>query len=132
MLGKVPWVLDLRGSDVSALAGVRRWASRLLAGLDDRCLEDVLLVTSELVANAYEHGAGPLCVRLAHLPHPCLVAVEVDDANPAPPVFRQPALRGRGMWLVDRLSEAWGVHTDSPGGGKSVWTRLRCEPDDVP
>jgi hypothetical protein len=30
---------------------------------------------------------------------------------------------GRGLWLVEQLSQAWGVHPH-PAGGKVVWCTL--------
>ncbi|MDF3303324.1 ATP-binding protein, partial [Streptomyces sp. K1PA1] len=31
---------------------------------------------------------------------------------------------GRGLFLVDALSDRWGVEADPAGSGKTVWTEL--------
>ncbi|WP_344854810.1 ATP-binding protein [Amycolatopsis ultiminotia] len=124
---EAPWVMDLRGTGPSALAQVRGWARGLLVSLAPEHLSDVLMVVEELTANAYEHTDGPHCARLTALARPCLVVIEVDDPQRARPVVRQPdvtSLRGRGMQLVDRLADIWGVHENPEG--KTVWARLGC------
>lgn len=48
--------------------------------------------------------------------------VSVHDEDPTPPVRREvgpEAESGRGIGLVDLVSDAWGVETDEHG--KSVW-----------
>ncbi|MBB4689518.1 ATP-binding protein [Amycolatopsis jiangsuensis] len=122
-----PWVMDLRGTGLPALGRLRGWARRSLAHLGPDHLADVLVVVEEITANACEHTAGPSWARLTVLSHPCLVVIEVDDPERRRPFLRQPdrsSLRGRGMLLVDRLTDAWGVH-DNPDG-KTVWARLGC------
>src|SRR5689334_18191428 len=85
------WSMDLRGTTAPALVEIRRWASRTLARVDDTHLGDVLLVATELVTNAYDHGDGPLQVRMSHTPCPCRVRIEVDDSCPDHPVLAPPS-----------------------------------------
>ncbi|WP_410675454.1 ATP-binding protein [Amycolatopsis sp. cmx-4-68] len=126
-----PWVIDLRGTDPSALARIRRWAARTLPHLGTDHLNDVLLVINELVANAYLHGGGPVRARITALTTPCRVVVEVDDPSPThplPPSSRSGAhdASGYGMSLVQELADTCSVH-DNPGSdGKTVWARLSC------
>ncbi|WIX98868.1 ATP-binding protein [Amycolatopsis mongoliensis] len=127
--GPVPWSLDLRGTTVPALVEVRRWAARTLGRIADDQLGDVLLVATELVTNAYDHGRGPLRVRMSHTPVPCRVRIEVDDSCPDHPVITTPAPDtpgGRGMQIVDKLATAWGV-LDHATGGKTVWAEIVCD-----
>ncbi|WP_235079042.1 ATP-binding protein [Amycolatopsis orientalis] len=122
-----PWELDLRGTAVSALPRVRAWAGKSLGHLSPDHLADVLMVIEELASNAYEHTSGPSCARLTVLSRPCVVVIEVDDPEPGRPEVRPPNFeraRGRGMLLVDRLADGWGVHEHA--GGKTVWARLGC------
>ncbi|MEU5265802.1 ATP-binding protein [Amycolatopsis sp. NPDC021455] len=128
--GGSAWSLDLRGTSAPVLVQVRRWASRTLAGVDDAHLVDVLIVVTELVTNAYDHGRGPSEIRMGFTPRPCLVRVEVDDGSPAHPVVASPsltALGGRGMLIVEKLSAAWGVRDDPETGGKTVWAEVACD-----
>ncbi|WP_063740071.1 ATP-binding protein [Amycolatopsis jejuensis] len=121
-----PRTLDVRGTNASNVPAVRAWAAGALADLSRGRRLDVLLVLDELVTNAHVHTLGPTRLRLTELARPCLVIVEADDLSHVRPVVRRPAAgapHGRGMQLVDRLAEAWGVH-DNPDG-KTVWARLR-------
>jgi anti-sigma regulatory factor (Ser/Thr protein kinase) len=127
------WALDLRGTGVPALVHVRRWAARTLSALDDAHLGDVMLVATELVTNAYDHGDGPLRVRMSHTPTPCQVLIEVDDGCLTHPVLVRPEdaePHGRGMLIVNKLAKAWGVVEHPATGGKTVWARISCDGTD--
>ncbi|MEV4143855.1 ATP-binding protein [Amycolatopsis sp. NPDC049691] len=113
---------------------VRRWASRTLTAVDDAHLGDVLMVTTELVTNAYDHGQGPLEVRMSYTPVPCRVHVEVDDSCLDQPVLSRPSPTtpgGRGMLLVDKLAAAWGVREHRETGSKTVWADVACDGADA-
>ncbi|GHF94020.1 MULTISPECIES: ATP-binding protein [Amycolatopsis] len=121
------WSMDLRGTTAPALVQIRRWASRTLTHVDDAHLGDVLLVATELVTNAYDHGEGPWQVRMSHTRVPCRVRIEVDDGSRDRPVVATPSLDrpgGRGMQIVEKLSDAWGV-LEHPVG-KTVWAEVPC------
>ncbi|WP_370941759.1 ATP-binding protein [Amycolatopsis sp. cg5] len=130
------WSLDLRGTDVPALVQVRRWASRTLQAVGDADLGDVLLVATELVTNAYDHGKGPLEIRMSHTATPCRVRIEVDDSCPDRPFVVGHAdarPRGRGMLIVDKLSAEWGVLDHHERGTKTVWAEMACDGiDEIP
>lgn len=88
-------------------------------------LEGVLLATSEVVTNAVEHGAPPIDLRVDAAAE--RVRIEVRDASPLPPRTRddEPApseVRGRGMTIVERLTDRWGV--EPCADGKAVWFEL--------
>ena len=85
-------------------------------------LGDLLVVVSELVTNAVVHTAAPGRVTVRWDGRRAVV--QVDDADPSPPLLLEPvpAIGGRGLLLVDRLSAAWG--TDARPDGKSVWAAL--------
>lgn len=89
-------------------------------GLDGELHENVLLVATELLSNAVEHGGAP--VELVVEAHGGGVRVEVHDTATAAPRPRSPEPRGgrgRGLRVVDSLSADWGW-TDEPDG-KIVW-----------
>jgi anti-sigma regulatory factor (Ser/Thr protein kinase) len=86
-------------------------------------LDAVLLVVSELVTNAVKFSSSSLDLKIAAHRH--LIEVGVADDNPAPAERRSggpEAVGGRGIALVERLSEQWGQSDD--GTGKTVWARL--------
>jgi anti-sigma regulatory factor (Ser/Thr protein kinase) len=80
------------------------------------------LVVSELVANAVLHGWGNIMLRLYDTG--LQVRIEVEDANPAPPVLangHEGSVGGFGMQIVARLARwGWGP----AGTGKIVWAEL--------
>lgn len=91
-------------------------------------LSDSLLLISELVTNSVLHGGAPIVLAVE-----CdgdSVRVSVRDGSPVPPELatRGPdAEDGRGIALVELLSDAWGVApvSDEHGVGKEVWFTLR-------
>jgi serine phosphatase RsbU (regulator of sigma subunit)/anti-sigma regulatory factor (Ser/Thr protein kinase) len=89
--------------------------------------DEAELAADELLTNALVHtgGGAVLTLRMTPDPRPRL-RIEVHDLATNWPRRRQPGDRetsGRGLVLVDRLADAWGV--DPYGSGKSVW----CEFD---
>ena len=81
------------------------------------------LLTNELVANVVRHVDAPMTVRAICLPD--RIRIEVDDPSTDPPRVMHPdeqTIRGRGIFLVDRLATDWGaeVHDD----GKTVWFEI--------
>ena len=83
-----------------------------------------LLLTSELSANAVQHARTPFTVGIRH--DDGKLTVEVHDHDPTPPVMAPAdpsSPRGRGLRIVDALSQEWGV-TMLQDDGKTVWFRL--------
>jgi serine/threonine-protein kinase RsbW len=98
------------------------WA---LNGLED----DGALVVTELVANAAQHTQGHLIRVSISRPAPGLVRIDVVDRSMIRPERRntdEHAEHGRGLALVDILTERWG--TDLLPCGKRVWAVLTEEP----
>ncbi|GAA3239234.1 ATP-binding protein [Actinocorallia longicatena] len=86
--------------------------------------EPVTAIVAELVANAVRHAATPLELRLMLLDD--RVRVEVRDRDHRMPVLGKPQALddgGRGLFLVDAYSAAWGAER-SPDGGKTVWAEI--------
>ncbi|MFF4659050.1 SpoIIE family protein phosphatase [Streptomyces sp. NPDC001381] len=85
--------------------------------------DSVLLVASELVANAARFARGPITVRLIRAGHGLLCEVG-DTGNGRPRLSRNALLDdgGRGLHVVHRLTTRWGVRwTDT---GKVVWAAV--------
>ena len=115
------------GGGAAAAGKARREISRLRTDLDPPLLENVRLLVTELVTNSVRHaGAGNL--ELAVLVGSERVRVEI--ANPGSafnPMLGDEAARadtGWGLFLVDRLSDAWGV-VDDGGHRQRVWFEVR-------
>ncbi|WP_432523093.1 ATP-binding protein [Kineococcus sp. SYSU DK006] len=86
-----------------------------------RVLDEAQLLVSELVTNAVRHGGPPVRVRV-DCDGSAGLQVAVSDGSRKPPVRRTAAPEaegGRGVALVDIISDRWGVeHAES---GKTVW-----------
>ncbi|MGW2543033.1 ATP-binding protein [Kitasatospora sp. NPDC001574] len=119
------------GAELQSAGRVRRATEHAVAKLglvlDEDQLDDVKLLTSELVANAVNHGSsdgGELCVVWTAVPGALKVAV--TDRSSTPPRLRaatEDDESGRGLALVRTLADRFGWHSE-PGGGKTVWFTL--------
>lgn len=92
----------------------RRAIEGVLDGVPAPLLADVLLLTSELVANSVRHGAGEQ-IRLRAVLHTDRVLVEVWDGgsgfSAVAPRLPEPTQHGgRGLYLVDMVATSWGIH----------------------
>ncbi|WP_053171298.1 ATP-binding protein [Streptomyces sp. SBT349] len=119
--------LDLAESGAST-ARARAFARQLLLRHGYRGLvDDVVLVVSELVANALRHGRGAPRLRLSVTA--VGVRVEVADSGRELPVSLPPGPHGgRGLHMVERLGRRWGFEDmgQGKGQGKVVWCELRA------
>jgi anti-sigma regulatory factor (Ser/Thr protein kinase) len=109
-----------------AVGHTRRFTRRTLRawGMTRDDMDGVLLVVSELVTNALVHTDGQVRLDLTLLDN--RLRVSVADASPRTPVkptsIGWEATGGRGILLVEAMSEAWG--TVPVSGGKQVWAEL--------
>lgn len=89
-------------------------------------LQDIMLLTSELAINAAQHAQSPMDVTVRYWPGN-RVRIEVHDDGGGkleahwPTGFEE---TGRGLALVELLSDSWGV-TECTTGGKTVWFEVR-------
>jgi anti-sigma regulatory factor (Ser/Thr protein kinase) len=97
-------------------AAVTAWGAR------DRA-DEIELVADELITNALMHTEGAAVVTLRVLTgSERRLRVEVEDSSSALPRRREAGesgVSGRGLLLVDLLTDVWGV--EARGGGKCVW-----------
>lgn len=85
-------------------------------------LADAQLMATELFTNALTHGTGIITLRVDASPD--ALRVEVSDESDDDPVMRMASpddTHGRGMLIVDRLAQTWGVRRSPGGHGKLVW-----------
>ncbi|MFD9407671.1 ATP-binding protein [Streptomyces sp. NPDC059989] len=94
---------------------------------EQEAAEDVLLLVSEVVANACLHGGGPGALRLDCTDE--RLRIEVTDGNPDPPVPVRAGSAaeagrpgGHGLLIVERLASRWGSRPWP--GGKCVWLEV--------
>jgi GAF domain-containing protein/anti-sigma regulatory factor (Ser/Thr protein kinase) len=114
---------------------VRRFLRDHLLGtpLEHRS-EDSELILTELVTNASLHGSPPVTVGVDVSRD--RARLEVEDTSSGTPVRPAPgteSMTGRGLLLVEALSDRWGV--ERRNGGKVVWAEVGLtepSPADVP
>lgn len=104
----------------------RRFATQVLTlwSVPDETADDIKLAISELATNAARHSEDVIELNLVHTE--CSVRVVVGDSSHRMPRVHaadDEMIAGRGLFLVEAVSDRWGV--DSNGLGKTVW----CEFD---
>ncbi|MER8045988.1 ATP-binding SpoIIE family protein phosphatase [Streptomyces sp. NPDC094032] len=111
------WFLE-RGE--AAPGRARRLARRALErwGLEELS-DTVVLLISEVVTNAVRYAERPVTLRLLRTD---VLRCEVGDDSPVMPQLRwirETSEEGRGLYVVEALSNRWGV--EPLAGGKQVW-----------
>lgn len=109
--------------ELSSAPAARHWVTAQLDTAPDDVRQTAALLASELVTNAVLHAATPVTVRLVH--RPGTLRVEVSDDSPAMPANKEygaEAATGRGLTVIEALSDAWGTSLEDPG--KKVWFEL--------
>ena len=108
----------------------RRFATDVLAGVPADALEAVELMVSELATNCIRHERMSFYVTILRTPR--AIRVEVTDSGSGMPIMRSPGPNdpsGRGLQIVDMLSDEWGIEPEVPAG-KTVWFSLTVDPRD--
>ncbi len=101
------------------VVALRQWC------LTAKTTEDAVLLVSELVGNAVRHtGARVFGLRMRH--RRGWIRVEVRDPSRGLPCLMPVQaldVSGRGLFLVDKLADRWGV--DLLPRGKTTWFEMR-------
>ena len=119
-------VVRLAG-EADAVPAARRAVQELEAELDPELLTNLGLLVSELVTNSIRHAemATPASIELQARVYADRVRVEVRDHGPGfEPKPLEPNRRSRsgwGLYLVDQLSDRWGVTRDQ---GTGAWFEI--------
>ena len=99
----------------------RRFATDTLSRYPASMLDAVELMVSELATNCIRHERTSFHITILRSAQE--IRVEVTDSGSGTPTMRSPGPdepSGRGLQIVDMLSEAWGVEPEHPSG-KTVW-----------
>lgn len=106
---------------VQSVGAARRFARGSLRDLRPESLEGVELMVSELATNCIRHSKTAFDIAIRRTAR--CVRIEVTDQAGGTPTVRSPAPEepsGRGLKIVELLSDDWGVDYH-PGDGKTVW-----------
>ncbi|WP_256104225.1 ATP-binding protein [Streptomyces sp. ODS05-4] len=98
-------------------------------GLDQGATETGTLLISEIVTNAVRHGRSHSIRVIVELPRPDRLRIAAVDRSRHTPEVRivgPDSVGGRGLLLVDALSDRWG--TDLLPWGKRVWAEITATP----
>jgi DNA-binding NarL/FixJ family response regulator len=110
---------------LTSVARARRFVEQMVREWElEQLLDDALMVSSELVTNAVTHAQSSCRIRLTLNPARLRIAVldaGVGTPEPMPP--SQTEEHGRGLYMVDAVTTAWGLE-EVPGDGKLVWAEL--------
>jgi anti-sigma regulatory factor (Ser/Thr protein kinase) len=118
--GHVEFVHRSWPADPEQLVLIRRELGRWLAplALTEQESADVVLAVDEAAANAVRHAYEPEesgAVELTLWTEPDTLCIEVVDHGNWRPPSRQPAEGGRGISLMNTMSEAVLIHFDDRG-----------------
>jgi anti-sigma regulatory factor (Ser/Thr protein kinase) len=104
-----------------SVGAARRFVAAVLDG--HPACADAVLLTSELVTNAYLHGDGTIMVAITACADRVHVSV-LDDGTDGVPYWQPPgaAENGRGLPIVDALAWRWGFLREPEG--TSAWFEL--------
>jgi anti-sigma regulatory factor (Ser/Thr protein kinase) len=116
----VEWVLP---DDLTAARAARAHVADDLArrGVPDAAADDVILVASELAANAIRHGSPPALLRLEYADGRVRVTVSNHGGSPDPRIVdaAADAGSGRGLAMVQAIADEVGWQRD--GDRLDVW-----------
>lgn len=116
------------GASEESVGAARSFVIGLIVDAPTEVRDSVSLMVSELTTNALIHATGGFDVSVDRSDLALLVSV--SDRGAGTPVLQSPASsepHGRGLRIVDALSEQWGISSASEVG-KTVWFRMPLQP----
>ena len=116
--------------------GFRRQMNELLAsaGVAEPSRQEAVLVAHELAANAIEHGSGAkdeIEVQCNLIDDQLRLAVLDNTRGPSVPAAHKPQAEqthGRGLYLVDWLTDSWAETVIRGRRGVTAMLTLQLEP----
>ncbi len=113
-----------------AVAEARGVVTDALDGVPPDVVETVALLVSELATNSIRHASAGFTLGIERRSD--RVRISVTDAGPGSPELRTPdpaEASGRGLQIVEALSEDWGCTPAPDGRGKTVWFEIVATPE---
>ncbi|GAA3259645.1 ATP-binding protein [Nonomuraea helvata] len=119
-----------------SVSAARHCVRGILKAAGHRCVDDALLIVSELVGNAILHTVsgltgGLITVAVRQIGDAMARIDVIDQGGLTVPRMRQPSdteCSGRGLHIVGETAIRWGVHDDALGG-RTVWAEVLITQD---
>ena len=118
--------------DLDAPAAARRALDGFGGHLEQDVIERSALVVTEVVTNSVTHagltGAQPIGLNIQVLPGCLRIEVTDEGTQGFDPVVALPDPgqdSGRGFWVIDQLTDRWGVNFTS---STHVWCEFDLDP----
>ncbi len=105
-----------------SVTSARRFVQERLDDAPRDIADAITVMTSELATNSIRHAETAFEVGIDC--SPAAIRVEVTDGGDGEPVVREPeptAPSGRGLYIVEQLSDDWGIRATPDGDTKTVW-----------
>ena len=111
-----------------APSAARRFVAGLLADVPSEISDEIAIMVSELATNCVRHTVTDFTVSVEKTPSE--VRIEVTDTGGGTPEPRSPEMSepsGRGLRIVQELSDSFGVRALPSPPGKTVWFVVRLQ-----
>jgi len=109
-------------SSPSSVTQARRFVQEHLDGAPPDVAETIAVMTSELATNSIRHASSAFEVGVDRIDG--TIRVEVTDEGSGVPTVLSPdptQHSGRGLFIVDKLADDWGVVASRDRNTKTVW-----------
>jgi anti-sigma regulatory factor (Ser/Thr protein kinase) len=113
----------------ASVTEARVYVSDTLDGVAPDVVQVVALLVSELATNSVHHASAGFTLDIEQTAE--RIRVAVSDVGPGTPRMRSPEpveSSGRGLQIVEALSDEWGYAPSSDGVGKTVWFEITAPP----
>jgi anti-sigma regulatory factor (Ser/Thr protein kinase) len=106
----------------SSVTQARRYVRDAISGAPPEVADAIELMTSELATNSIRHASTAFDVGVDRSAR--AIRVEVTDDGSGEPTVLSPSptqTSGRGLRIVEQLSDEWGVMAAGGRNAKTVW-----------
>ena len=112
--------------DAASIRAARRFVLAAVEGAPQDLRDAISVMVSELAMNAVQYAHTTFAVSIDLTGGSLRVDVTdvgggTPEAQPLPPAGSP---QGRGLFLVDRLADEWGVSPAADGPERTVWFRV--------
>jgi anti-sigma regulatory factor (Ser/Thr protein kinase) len=105
----------------ASVGAARNFATEIVVDAPRETLDAIVLMVSELATNCVRFSVGDFTVNIEHGHR---IHVEVTDGGGGMPTLGSPRPEdpsGRGLLIVQEMSDQWGIASAMPCSGKTVW-----------